>query len=1202
MALVSPGVQVTVIDESFYTPAEPGTTPLIVIATAQDKPNAAGTATAAGTTKANAGKAFRITSQRELVETFGVPFFEKTASSTPIHGSERNEYGLLAAYSLLGVSNSVFITRADINLDELEAQATEPGSEPVDGQWWIDTAASLFGIQEWNGAAPTVSGGQKFSSKTPLVLTDDDDSKTSSGAPKSSVGSVGDYAVVVQTAQGGTSAYDASREAITYWYKSAGGTYALGSAVEAGQWVKLGSPEWKASHYVAISKTSGPFSTAGTSEIRINGNVIQISTNSTASQVAEAVNAIGISQGFSAKVVSGKVAFFSDGEDSDPAEDSTATEAGGLVFENVSGTMFGTGVSTDPTTPIDVKNGDLGIVAGLYRSPALQMTPHTSVPTWKTSQTPRPTGSVWVKTTTPNSGADYVIKKWDGDLKVWTRFSAPLYASTHNANYYLDRTGGGLGIDTDSLFVQHNTSESVGAPKADLRVWRRANAGQTVITSAIVTDTTFDFDFDDYVSGDSYSEGDVVKLTGKYYVCIQAHSTPAQDPETATNFWQRKEMGFYVYEGVTGQLALADVVRVAFFPKAYASTADAGVGLDNAEAFAAAVNGAGLGFVEASVTADNRIRIVHKAGGDFRVIDDEDVAERAFGKIFAAFDLEDGTDTENLYEIPGYASGIAWFASNWRPLVTEDYRASGTQPLEEPQDGQLWYNPNFSEVDIMAHNGEIWVGLNNHDDYTSSEVIVAASEPVLTLTQKGINNHIWISTADLENFPTIYRWNVNDSEWVLVDKTDQTTEDGILFADARYNTTGADSDVAGALADLLTSNYVDPDCPDPALYPRGMLLWNLRRSGGNIKRYVNNYINTGEANVRYRFDDNDVNEIAPPSGETMANYATDRWVTASANNEDGSGSFGRKAQRKVIVSAMKSVTDTSEEIRDEERRNFNIIAAPGYPELLSNLINLNIDRGLTAFVIGDTPLRLKSDATTLTNWGTNANLVFDNGDDGIVSYDEYCAVYYPNGFTTDLSGSNAVVPASHMMLRTIALSDSVSYPWFAPAGTRRGGITNATAVGYIDSLTGEFQTVALNEGQRDTLYDLKVNPIPFFVGVGHVAYGQKTRARNASALDRINVARLVVYLRSQLNKLARPYIFEPNDKITRDEIRGAVESLLLELVGLRAIYDFAVVCDESNNTPARIDRNELWVDVAIEPVKAVEFIYIPLRLKNTGEI
>jgi phage tail sheath protein FI len=98
------------------------------------------------------------------------------------------------------------------------------------------------------------------------------------------------------------------------------------------------------------------------------------------------------------------------------------------------------------------------------------------------------------------------------------------------------------------------------------------------------------------------------------------------------------------------------------------------------------------------------------------------------------------------------------------------------------------------------------------------------------------------------------------------------------------------------------------------------------------------------------------------------------------------------------------------------------------------------------------------------------------------------------------------------------------------------------------------------------------------------------------------VARLVIYLRRQFSLLAKPYVFEPNDKITRDELKGAAESLLLELVGQRALYDYIVVCDTSNNTPARIDRNELYLDVAIEPVKAVEFIYIPLRLKNTGEI
>jgi len=169
MALTSPGVQVTVIDESFYTPAEPGTVPLIVVATAQDKTNGAGTNTASATTKANAGKAFKVTSQRDLTDLFGIPFFEQTASSTPIHGSERNEYGLLAAYSLLGVSNAAFIVRADVDLDELAAEVDAPGASPVNGKWWIDTQATTWGIQEWNSAAATTVGGQKFTNKVPMV-------------------------------------------------------------------------------------------------------------------------------------------------------------------------------------------------------------------------------------------------------------------------------------------------------------------------------------------------------------------------------------------------------------------------------------------------------------------------------------------------------------------------------------------------------------------------------------------------------------------------------------------------------------------------------------------------------------------------------------------------------------------------------------------------------------------------------------------------------------------------------------------------------------------------------------------------------------------------------------------------------------------------------------------------------------------------
>ena len=453
---------------------------------------------------------------------------------------------------------------------------------------------------------------------------------------------------------------------------------------------------------------------------------------------------------------------------------------------------------------------------------------------------------------------------------------------------------------------------------------------------------------------------------------------------------------------------------------------------------------------------------------------------------------------------------------------------------------------------------------------------------------------IWIDTTDLENYPKIYKFNAArtdltlENRWFLVDTSDQTTEDGILFADARYNNTGANSNTPGTIVNLLASDFVDVDSPDPALYPKGMLLFNLRRSGFNVKKYARNHVDASLKNIRY-------------NDQAMSGYFVDRWVSESGNQVDGSGSFGRIAQRKVVVQKLQAVVNSNDEIRDTDTRLFNIMACPGYPELIGEMKSLNNDRGLTAFILGDAPFRLAANATTLNNWAKNTASAVEDNDNGLVTADPYLGVFYPSGFTSDNFGKNIVVPPSHMMMRTIALSDQVSFPWFAPAGTRRGGITNATSTGFITA-EGEFNSMTINEGMRDTLYSNNVNPITFISGAGLVNFGQKTRQLTASALDRINVARLIIYLRSQLNQLAKPYLFEPNDKITRDEIRSAAETLLLELVGLRALFDFIVVCDESNNTPARIDRNELYLDIAVEPVKAVEFIYIPLRIKNTGEI
>jgi hypothetical protein len=266
------------------------------------------------------------------------------------------------------------------------------------------------------------------------------------------------------------------------------------------------------------------------------------------------------------------------------------------------------------------------------------------------------------------------------------------------------------------------------------------------------------------------------------------------------------------------------------------------------------------------------------------------------------------------------------------------------------------------------------------------------------------------------------------------------------------------------------------------------------------------------------------------------------------------------------------------------------------------MVVLNADRGETGYILGDTPMRLPDSATAIQAWATNAAGATATGEDGLVTRNTYLGLFYPSGIAPDLSGNLVAVPASHMMLRTFLRNDTIAYPWLAAAGTRRGLIDNATNIGYLDSTTGEFVTIRTRIGIRDVLYTNFINPLVFFTGNGLLNYGNKTSFNSQSALDRTNVARLIAYIRRQLTIAARPFVFEPNDALTRQEIAGVIETLMIDLVAKRGVYDYLVVCDSSNNTPARIDRNELWVDVAIEPVKAAEFIYIPVRILNTGEL
>lgn len=1119
--LQSPGVSVQVIDESFYTPSAPGTVPLIFVASAANKTNASGTGIAPGTLATNAGKVWTITSQRDLIDTFGTPVFYTDANNNPVHGGELNEYGLQAAYSLLGVSSKAYIVRADIDTSQLNPASDIPNGLPAGGTYWIDTNDSLYGVNEWDAT------NKVFVEKTVAnggLLVIDNDNKESVAAltgsvwtPKASFGTKGVYALVVT-----------SENTNQLWFKNTDNVWVVvGSNTEANFSTSgFTSSCWQTSWPVAKSTGLGNVATGDV--FKLNGTVITLGSVATAEDIAGTINAAAIT-GVGARVVGGKLALFADAT----AVSAGSTPDGKILLENTDNTPPGEPVLMSIATTVE----SLGFVSGTYGAVSLAIQPHTQFPQYASGK--NPTGSIYVKTTSPGNGASWVVKYYSGTTQSWGSVAAQIYGSTESAIYNIDKAGG-KNIPVGSLFIESNYDHGTGLPaaekRAEFKVYRRAAVAHTTITVTPSVQT--------FANAATFQVKETLANSAAFSTAVTVHI-----PANAT---------------------LEDVV--------------------------AAVSGSDLVNVSAKYdAASGSFALVHALGGEFKLLDGTNSPLAQLG--FTAYNMSTKQGTVNLYETGEFESdGFTLRASNWKPLVFE---AKASAPYTEPADGQLWYSSIVDEIDIMYHNGTTWVGYKNaFPDTNPTGPMVSALAPVAQVDGTDlVDGDIWVSTADIERFgKDIYIWDAGLLKWIKQDPADQITPNGWLFADARWATSGQESKPA-SIVSLLTSNYLDPDAPDPSLYPQGVRLWNLRRCGFNVKKYVANYINiyaNDGKNERYGNDPMD------GSNQTVQ-YFEGRWITASPNAEDGVGSFGRFAQRGFVVAGLKKLIDVNQGVRDTDTLVFNLIATPGYPEAIQNMIALNTDRGLTALVIGDTPVRLKPTGTSLAEWGTNAALAYDNSDAGGVSYDEYMAMFYPSGYTNDNNGNYIVVPPSHMILRTIANSDAKSYPWFAPSGTRRGGVDNATSVGYVEN--GEFKTVALHEGLRDVMYQTaKINPIATFPGVGIVNYGNLTRARNASALDRINVARLVCHLRRQLDILSRPFLFEPNDRITRNEIKAAAESLLLELVGQRAIYDFIVVCDESNNTPSRIDRNELWMDIAIEPVKAVEFIYIPLRLKNTGDI
>jgi len=260
--------------------------------------------------------------------------------------------------------------------------------------------------------------------------------------------------------------------------------------------------------------------------------------------------------------------------------------------------------------------------------------------------------------------------------------------------------------------------------------------------------------------------------------------------------------------------------------------------------------------------------------------------------------------------------------------------------------------------------------------------------------------------------------------------------------------------------------------------------------------------------------------------------------------------------------------------------DINMLLVPGvlageHSALATQILNSCEERGDCMAILD--PVKWDQNVATAATQGDN----FDSS---------YGAMYYPWCLTNDSSTNQLVwVPASTLMAGVFAFNDQVAHEWFAPAGLNRGGLDSA--------IQAERK---LPHSDRDTLYEKGINPIATFPGQGVCAWGQKTLQRKASALDRVNVRRLLIRLKKFIASTSRFLVFENNTAATRNRFLSAVNPYMADVQTKQGLFAFRVVMDESNNTPDVIDRNILKGEIFLQPAKAAEFIVIDFNVLPTG--
>jgi phage tail sheath protein FI len=491
----------------------------------------------------------------------------------------------------------------------------------------------------------------------------------------------------------------------------------------------------------------------------------------------------------------------------------------------------------------------------------------------------------------------------------------------------------------------------------------------------------------------------------------------------------------------------------------------------------------------------------------------------------------------------------------------------------------LFFNSKISligtSVPASTLNAYTYVSGSTTTNFSGASNI--SSSFVLETLSEGI---IMNSSGSLDASGALISGSIDNIRWEIQNTNTSSGTFSLLIRQGNDNTVGP------IVLETWTNLSLDPFAPNYISKVIGDYTLNYNSTSNQIE-VSGSYPNASKY-VRVKSVTNPTPNYFDNNGIAKSEYTSSIPVNASGSFTGAIGTIATNGQyydqitdgnrSQGIPSA--SYTNMINLLSNADDYRFNVLLTPGLFNSLqtsqvTSIISNTENRGDNIFVLDLVPYG--STTTAVTTQAASRNT-------------SYAASYWPWLQTIDPdTGANVWAPASTMIGGVYAFNDNVSEPWFAPAGINRGGLSQV--------IRAEQK---LPQTSRDTLYTSKVNPIATFPGTGTVVYGQKTLQTKASALDRVNVRRLLISLKSYISQVANGLVFEQNTIATRQNFLNQVNPYLASVQQRQGLYAFKVVMDDSNNTADVIDRNQLVGAIYLQPTKTAEFIYLNFNILPTG--